>query len=1001
MTLLSEDTEATQASGSKGAITVRRYRGYSSFWQQRCHHCQKIQRLLKFLAAKVPLLSEDTEATQVAGSKGAITVRRYRGYTSFWQQRCHYCQKIQRLLKFLAAKVPSLSEDTEATQVSGSKGAITVRRYRGYTSFWQQRCHYCQKIQRLLKFLAAKVPSLSEDTEATQVSGSKGTITVRRYRGYSSFWQQRYHYCQKIQRLLKFLAAKVPLLSEDTEATQVAGSKGAITVRRYRGYSSFWQQRCHYCQKIQRLHKFLAAKVPLLSEDTEATQVSGSKGAITVRRYRGYSSCWQQRCHYCQKIQRLLKFLAAKVPLLSEDTEATQASGSKGAITVRRYRGYTSFWQQRCHYCQKIQRLLKFLAAKVPLPSEDTEATQVSGSKGAITVRRYRGYSSFWQQRSVRRYRGYSSFWQQRCHYCQKIQRLLKFLAAKVPLLSEDTEATQVSGSKGAITVRRYRGYSSFWQQRYHYCQKIQRLLKFLAAKVPLLSEDTEATQVAGSKGAITVRRYRGYSSFWQQRCHYCQKIQRLLKFLAAKVPLLSEDTEATQVSGSKGAITVRRYRGYSSFWQQRCHYCQKIQRLLKFLAAKVPLLSEDTEATQVSGSKGAITVRRYRGYSSFWQQRCHYCQKIQRLLKLLAAKVPLPSEDTEATQVSGSKGAITVRRYRGYTSFWQQRWHYCQKIQRLLKLLAAKVPLLSEDTEATQVSGSKGAITVRRYRGYSSFWQQRCHYCQKIQRLHKFLAAKVPSLSEDTEATQVSGSKGAITVRRYRGYSSFWQQRCHYCQKIQRLLKLLAAKVPLPSEDTEATQVSGSKGAITVRRYRGYSSCWQQRCHYCQKIQRLLKFLAAKVPSLSEETEATQVSGSKGTITVRRYRGYSSFWQQRCHYCQKIQRLLKFLAAKVPLLSEDTEATQVSGSKGAITVRRYRGYSSFWQQRWHYYQKIQRLLKLLAAKVPLLSEDTEATQVSGSKGAITVRRYRGYSSCWQQRCHYGKEAEVPATLAK
>ena len=98
----------------------------------------------------------------------------------------------------------------------------------------------------------------------------------------------------------------------------------------------------------------------------------------------------------------------------------------------------------------------------------------------------------------------------------------------------------------------------------------------------------------------------------------HCQKIQKLLKFLAAKVPLLSEDTEATQVSDSKGAITVRRYRGYSSFWQQRCHYCQKIQRLLKFLAAKVPLLSEDTEATQVSGSKGAITVRRYRGYSSF-----------------------------------------------------------------------------------------------------------------------------------------------------------------------------------------------------------------------------------------------------------------------------------------------------------------------------------------------------------------------------------------------
>ena len=101
------------------------------------------------------------------------------------------------------------------------------------------------------------------------------------------------------------------------------------------------------------------------------------------------------------------------------------------------------------------------------------------------------------------------------------------------------------------------------------------------------LSEDTEATQVSGSKGAITVRRY---SSFWLQRCHYCQKIQRLLRFRAAKVPLLSEDTEATQVSGSKGAITVRRYRGYSSFWQQRCHYCQKIQRLLKFLAAKVPL---------------------------------------------------------------------------------------------------------------------------------------------------------------------------------------------------------------------------------------------------------------------------------------------------------------------------------------------------------------------------------------------------------------------------
>ena len=135
------------------------------------------------------------------------------------------------------------------------------------------------------------------------------------------------------------------------------------------------------------------------------------------------------------------------------------------------------------------------------------------------------------------------------------------------------------------------------------------------------LSEDTEATQVSGSKGAITVRRYRGYSSFWQQRCHYCQKIQRLLKFLAAKVPLLSEDTEATQVSGSKGAITVRRYRGYSSFWQQRCHYCQKIQRLHKFLAAKVPLLSEDTEATQVSGSKGAITGKMLK-FQPHWKKK-------------------------------------------------------------------------------------------------------------------------------------------------------------------------------------------------------------------------------------------------------------------------------------------------------------------------------------------------------------------------------------------
>ena len=35
--------------------------------------------------------------------------------------------------------------------------------------------------------------------------------------------------------------------------------------------------------------------------------------------------------------------------------------------------------------------------------------------------------------------------------------------------------------------------------------------------------------------------------------------------------------------------------------------------------------------------------------------------------------------------------------------------------------------------------------------------------HCQKIQ----FLAAKVPSLSEDTEATQVSGSKGAITGKK------------------------------------------------------------------------------------------------------------------------------------------------------------------------------------------------------------------------------------------
>ncbi len=31
----------------------------------------------------------------------------------------------------------------------------------------------------------------------------------------------------------------------------------------------------------------------------------------------------------------------------------------------------------------------------------------------------------------------------------------------------------------------------------------------------------------------------------------------------------------------------------------------------------------------------------------------------------------------------------------------------------------------------------------------------------------------------------------------------------------------------------------------------------------------------------------------------------------------------------------------------------------------------------------------------------LHVRRYRGYSSFWQQRCHYGEKAEVPATLAK
>ena len=41
--------------------------------------------------------------------------------------------------------------------------------------------------------------------------------------------------------------------------------------------------------------------------------------------------------------------------------------------------------------------------------------------------------------------------------------------------------------------------------------------------------------------------------------------------------------------------------------------------------------------------------------------------------------------------------------------------------------------------------------------------------------------------------------------------------------------------------------------------------------------------------------------------------------------------------------------------------------------------------------------------QQSTSKSFInyTVRRDRGYSSFWQQRCHYGERAEVPATLAK
>ena len=39
--------------------------------------------------------------------------------------------------------------------------------------------------------------------------------------------------------------------------------------------------------------------------------------------------------------------------------------------------------------------------------------------------------------------------------------------------------------------------------------------------------------------------------------------------------------------------------------------------------------------------------------------------------------------------------------------------------------------------------------------------------------------------------------------------------------------------------------------------------------------------------------------------------------------------------------------------------------------------------------------------QQSTSKVSSTVRSYRGYSSFWQQRCHYGKKAEVPATLAK
>ena len=187
--------------------------------------------------------------------------------------------------------------------------------------------------------------------------------------------------------------------------------------------------------------------------------------------------------------------------------------------------------------------------------------------------------------------------------HCQKIQRLLKFLAAKVPLLSEDTEATQVSGSKGAFTGKKAE-FQPHWQKKYswtNYNSVTNRMLCQYCSHI--YKEGREVLQGAWISFSVSNRK----KALDKMKAHEASAWHKMAK---AKV-------EAEKQSQAEGSVILQLKQGKER-WdeqtkQQNCILIKKLFRIMYFLCKqKIAHFSNFDEVVQLMVENGDDEVRKH-----------------------------------------------------------------------------------------------------------------------------------------------------------------------------------------------------------------------------------------------------------------------------------------------------------------------------------------------------------------------------------------------------